>query len=170
MATACAAVADRPLSGLVANKVVGGPATWRSHRALHRFSTVSTVVIGLVSFVNLAAQVALYRWSDLAWPGLLHVLMGPSSAAITALSVLPARRTVTRARDGGATPASQHVSGQCVRYVLRSSRTEFAAVTPRPRYQVSSFTVFAWPSFTAGRFFHSGLDVAAASSVFAGSP
>ncbi|MFH9354986.1 DUF3159 domain-containing protein [Kitasatospora sp. NPDC017646] len=94
--------ADRPLAGLVANRVVGGPPGWRSNRVLHRFYAVSTVVIALVSLASLAAQVALYRWSDVAWLGLLHVLMGPLWAAITALSLLLARRTVTRQRDAAA--------------------------------------------------------------------
>ncbi|GAA1909144.1 DUF3159 domain-containing protein [Streptantibioticus ferralitis] len=88
--------ADRPLAGLVANRVVGGPPGWRSHRVLHRFYAVATVVIALVS---LAAQVALYRWSEVAWLGLLHILMGPLWAAITALSILLARMTVTRERN-----------------------------------------------------------------------
>ncbi|MFJ6382545.1 DUF3159 domain-containing protein [Kitasatospora sp. NPDC092039] len=92
-------VADRPLAGSVANKVVGGPPGWRADRALHRFYAVSTVVIALVSFASLAAQVALYRWSDVAWLGLLHLLMGPLWAGVTALSLLLARRAVTRERD-----------------------------------------------------------------------
>ncbi|MET9183516.1 DUF3159 domain-containing protein [Kitasatospora aureofaciens] len=91
--------ADRPLAGLVANRVVGGPPGWRSNRVLRRFYAVSTVAIALVSFASLAAQVALYRWSDVAWLGLLHVLMGPLWAAVTALSLLLARRTVTRERN-----------------------------------------------------------------------
>ncbi|MFD8705669.1 DUF3159 domain-containing protein [Kitasatospora sp. NPDC059648] len=91
--------ADRPLAGLVANRVVGGPPEWRSHRVLHRFYAVSTVGIALVSSASLAAQVALYRWSDVAWLGLLHVFMGPLWAAVTALSLLLARRTVTGERD-----------------------------------------------------------------------
>ncbi|MGW5107557.1 DUF3159 domain-containing protein [Nocardia sp. NPDC004123] len=91
--------ADRPLAGLVANRIVGGPPGWRSNRVLHRFYAVSTVVIALVSFVSLAAQVALYCWSNVAWLGLLHILMGPLWAAVTALSILLARRTVTRERN-----------------------------------------------------------------------
>ncbi|MGW7577208.1 DUF3159 domain-containing protein [Streptomyces sp. NPDC054765] len=91
--------ANRPLAGLVANRIVGGPPGWRSHRGLHRFYAVSTVVIALVSLASLAAQVALYRWSEVAWLGLLHVLMGPMWAAITALSILLARLTVTRERN-----------------------------------------------------------------------
>jgi hypothetical protein len=92
-------VADRPLAGLVTNKIVGGPPGWRSHRALHRFYAVSTVVIALLSFVSLAAQVALYHWSDVAMLGLLHILMGASWAAITALSTLLARRKIIRERE-----------------------------------------------------------------------
>ncbi|WP_106433054.1 DUF3159 domain-containing protein [Streptantibioticus cattleyicolor] len=91
--------AGRPLAGLIANRIVGGPPEWRSHRALHRFYAVTTVVIGLVSLVSLAAQVALYRWGEVAWLGVLHLLMGPLWAAITALSVLLSRITVTRARN-----------------------------------------------------------------------
>lgn len=90
--------ACRPLAGLVANRIVGGPPGWRSSQILHRFYAVSTIVIALVSFVSLAAQVALYRWSNVDWLGLLHVLMGPLWAAITALSILLARRAVTRER------------------------------------------------------------------------
>lgn len=92
-------VADRPLAGLVANRIVGGPPGWRSHRTLHRFYAVTTVWITLVSVASLAAQVALYRWSEVAWLGLLHVLMGPLWAAVTALSTVLARRTVTRERN-----------------------------------------------------------------------
>ncbi|MCC9311799.1 DUF3159 domain-containing protein [Kitasatospora sp. RB6PN24] len=91
--------AGRPLAGLVANRVVGGPSGWRSHQALYRFYAASTVVIALVSFVSLAAQVALYCWSDVTWLGLLHVLMGPLWAAVTAISMVSARRTVTRERN-----------------------------------------------------------------------
>ncbi|PWI44117.1 DUF3159 domain-containing protein [Streptomyces sp. ICBB 8177] len=90
--------ADRPLAGLVANRLVGGPPGWRSHRALYRFYAAATVVIALVSLVSLAAQVALYRWSDVAWLGLLHILMGPLWASITALSMVLSRRTVNRER------------------------------------------------------------------------
>jgi hypothetical protein len=91
--------AGRPLAGLVTNRTVGGPPGWRSHRALYRFYAVSTVVMALVSFVSLTAQVALYCWSDVAWLGLLHVLMGPMWAAVTALSIVSARRTVIRERN-----------------------------------------------------------------------
>jgi hypothetical protein len=91
--------AGRPLAGLVTNRIVGGPPGWRSHQALYRFYAASTVVIALVSFVSLAAQVALYCWSNVTWLGLLHILMGPMWAAVTALSMVSARRTVTRERN-----------------------------------------------------------------------
>lgn len=100
-AAACllSVAAGRPLAGLVANRIVGGPPGWRSYRVLHRFYAVSTVVIALVSIVSLAAQVALYCWSDIAWLGVLHILMGPLWAAVTALSILLSRRTVTREQN-----------------------------------------------------------------------
>lgn len=97
--------AGRPLAGLIANKIVGGPPGWRSHRALYRFYAVSTVVIAIVSFASLAAQVALYSWSNVAWLGILHIVMGPSWAAITALSLLLARRRVTGERNAATADA-----------------------------------------------------------------
>ncbi|MEW2364012.1 DUF3159 domain-containing protein [Streptomyces huasconensis] len=89
-------VAGRPLAGLVANRIVGGPPQWRSHRRLHRFYAVITMLISLVSLASLAAQVWLYHWGEVAWLGLLHVLMGPIWAAVTALSIVLSRRAVTR--------------------------------------------------------------------------
>ncbi|WP_229811757.1 DUF3159 domain-containing protein [Streptosporangium pseudovulgare] len=91
-------VADRPLAGLVANRIVGGPPEWRSHRGLRRFYAVTTVLIALVSLVSLAAQVLLYQWGEVAWLGILHVLMGPVWGAVTALSIVLSRRAVSRER------------------------------------------------------------------------
>jgi Protein of unknown function (DUF3159) len=54
MACLLSILAGRPLAGLVANRIVGGPRDWRSHRPLHRFYRRTTLVISLVSFVSLS--------------------------------------------------------------------------------------------------------------------
>lgn len=78
---------------------------------------------------------------------------------------------VSDERAPAAEPASGAPAGYFfTRSVRRSSRTLFAAVTPRPRYQVSSGTSLAWPALTAVRFFQSGLPWAASFLVALASP
>jgi hypothetical protein len=89
----------QPLAGLVANRLVGGPKDWRSHRPLHRFYVRATLLISLVSCASLAAQVALYRLDAVAWLGILHILMAPLWAGITAASIVLSRMAVTRHRN-----------------------------------------------------------------------
>ncbi|MCP2342129.1 DUF3159 domain-containing protein [Actinomadura rupiterrae] len=100
-ATACllSVLAGRPLAGLVANRIVGGPRDWRTHRRLHRFYRRTTLAISLVSLASLAAQVVLYRLDAIAGLGVLHVLMAPMWAGVTAGSVVLSRLAVTRYRD-----------------------------------------------------------------------
>jgi hypothetical protein len=85
-----------PLAGLVANRVVGGPADWRSHQPLHRFYLWTTLLIALASCASLAAQVALYWLDAVALLGIAHILMAPLWAGITAVSVAASRMAVTR--------------------------------------------------------------------------
>ncbi len=91
----------------------------------------------------------------------------------------PARRTAAepgaescRRRPGAEPVTSPGRRGgrHFTRSARRSSRTRFAEVTPRPRYQVSSETSLARPALTASRFFHSGLDRAVSRLVAFGSP
>ncbi|MER6685965.1 DUF3159 domain-containing protein [Streptomyces olivaceoviridis] len=89
-------LADRPMAGLVANRIVGGPPQWRSIRPLRRFYLTTTLLISLVSLASLAVQVALYLYAEVAWLGLLHVLMGPLWIGITAVSIVLSRIAVTR--------------------------------------------------------------------------
>jgi hypothetical protein len=85
-----------PLAGLVANRIVRGPADWRSHQPLHRFYLRATLLIALASCASLAAQVALYRLDAIALLGITHILMAPLWARITAASIAASRMAVTR--------------------------------------------------------------------------
>ncbi|MER7645836.1 MULTISPECIES: DUF3159 domain-containing protein [Streptomyces] len=90
--------AGRPLAGLVANRLVGGPPRWRSYRPLRRFYGAATLLISVVSLASLVAQVILYRQAEIAWLAVLHILMGPLWLAVTAASLLLSRMAVTRYR------------------------------------------------------------------------
>ncbi|PBC80585.1 MULTISPECIES: DUF3159 domain-containing protein [unclassified Streptomyces] len=95
-------LAGRPLAGLVANRVVGGPPRWRSHRPLHRFYRWMTVCIGLVCLASLAAQAALYSRAEITSLGVLHVVMGALWPGITAATLALSRMAVARHRDSAA--------------------------------------------------------------------
>jgi hypothetical protein len=95
-------LAGRPLVGLVANRVVGGPPHWRSHRPLHGFYRWMTVCIGLVCLASLAAQAALYSRAEIAWLGVLHVVMGALWPGITAATLALSRVAVARHREPAA--------------------------------------------------------------------
>ncbi|WP_433191894.1 DUF3159 domain-containing protein [Nocardia sp. CA-107356] len=100
---------DRPLAGVVANRIVGGPPQWRAHRPLRRFYAVTTLFVAVVSLASLVAQIALYYFASIAWLGILHILMGPMWAGITAASVVLSRQAVIRYRtpaDCAAQPKS----------------------------------------------------------------
>ena len=91
-------LAGSPLAGLVANRIVGGPADWRSHQPLHRFYRRTTLLISAASCASLAAQVALYRLGAITLLGIAHILMAPLWAGITAASIAASRVAVTRCR------------------------------------------------------------------------
>ncbi|MEV0976575.1 DUF3159 domain-containing protein [Streptomyces sp. NPDC049915] len=110
-AAACllSVLAGRPLAGLVANRVAGGPRHWRSHQPLHRFYRWMTVLIGLVCVASLAAQAALYSRAQIAWLGGLHIVMGVLWPGITAITLALSRVAVARHRESapGTDPASR---------------------------------------------------------------
>jgi uncharacterized protein DUF3159 len=91
-------LAGSPLAGLVANRIVGGPADWRSHRPLRRFYLRTTLLIALVSCASLVTQVALYRLGTVALLALAHIVMAPLWAGITAVSIAASRVAVSRFR------------------------------------------------------------------------
>ncbi|WP_406430771.1 DUF3159 domain-containing protein [Streptomyces sp. NBC_00631] len=96
-------LAGRPLAGMVANRVVGGPPHWRAHRPLHRFYRWTTLLIALVSLASLAAQAALYSRAQIAWLGVLHIVMGALWPGITAATLALSRVAVARHRESAAT-------------------------------------------------------------------
>jgi hypothetical protein len=86
----------RPLTGLILNRVVGGPANWREHDDLRRVYTVSTMGFVAVNSVIAAAQVPLYLYGETSVLAVSHLVTQPVYLAIVAVTVVFARRIVTR--------------------------------------------------------------------------
>lgn len=95
-------LARRPLTGLLLNRLVGGPADWRHHPGLLRVYTRTTLVAVAVNVVNFAVQAMFYLANQPAVLAAAHVATGPVFATLVAATVVAARRRVTR--PAGPTP------------------------------------------------------------------
>jgi hypothetical protein len=91
-------LARRPLTGLLLNRVAGGPATWRRHRALMRVYDISTVVAVAINAVNFCLQAFFYLADQTAVLAVAHIATGPIFATLVAGTLLGVRRQLARDR------------------------------------------------------------------------
>jgi Protein of unknown function (DUF3159) len=95
-------LAGRPLTGVLLNRVSGGPAAWREMPRLRRVYIVSTLMCAAVNVVNAALQAVFYLANDPVMLAVVHIATGPVFAVIVAVAVVFARR----AMPGADTPAT----------------------------------------------------------------
>jgi intracellular septation protein A len=91
-------LAGRPLTGLLLNRVAGGPANWRELPRLRRVYVVSTLVCAAVNLLNAIVQVVFYVADQPIVLGAAHIATGPVFALIVAVTI----GFVRRARGAGA--------------------------------------------------------------------
>lgn len=94
-------IARRPLTGIILNRVTGGPQDWYQRPALLRVHVVATSVCIAVNVVNACLQVVFYTAGDTVVLAAAHIATGPIFATIVAVTVVFARRNInahTRAR------------------------------------------------------------------------
>ncbi|MER5882114.1 DUF3159 domain-containing protein [Streptomyces sp. NPDC001910] len=84
----------RPLTGLLLNRVSGGPADWRTEPRLRRVYRNSTWVCIAVNAVNATLQVVYYRGDEPLILGIIHIATGPVFAVIVAGTIAFARRAM----------------------------------------------------------------------------
>jgi Protein of unknown function (DUF3159) len=89
-------LAGRPLTGVILNRVSGGPAHWRGIPRLRRVYVVSTLVCAGVNVVNAAVQTVFYLANEPVVLAAAHIATGPVFAAIVAVTVVFARRAMPR--------------------------------------------------------------------------
>jgi hypothetical protein len=92
-------LAGRPLTGLILNRLAGGPAHWRTVPRLRRVYVVSTLVCAAVNVVNAILQVVFYRDDQPLVLAVVHIATGPVFAVIVAVTVAAARRVIARQAD-----------------------------------------------------------------------
>jgi hypothetical protein len=92
----CAAsiVARRPLTGVLLNRVSGGPVRWRENGRLRRVYTVTTLAAVAVNVVNAAVQAVFYLGNDPVVLAAAHIATGPVFAVIVAVTIVLARRAM----------------------------------------------------------------------------
>jgi len=87
-------LAGRPLTGVILNRVSGGPADWRQVPRLRRVYVVSTLVCAAVNVVNAAVQAVFYLANQPAVLAAAHAATGPVFAMIAAVTIVFARRAM----------------------------------------------------------------------------
>ncbi len=91
-------IARRPLTGLLLNRVAGGPPTWRRHRGLMRVYTLSTLIAVAVNLVNFGLQAVFYLADQTAVLAVAHAATGPVFATLVAGTLVAVRRQLGRDR------------------------------------------------------------------------
>jgi hypothetical protein len=90
----------RPLTGLLLNRIAGGPGNWYGISRLRRVYFISTSTAVAINVVNAAVQVAFYRADEPVVLGAAHVATGPVFAGLVAGTIVFARRAITTHRTG----------------------------------------------------------------------
>jgi Protein of unknown function (DUF3159) len=91
-------LARRPLTGLLLNRVAGGPASWRHHRGLMRIYNITTVIAVAINAVNFCLQAFFYLADQTAVLAIAHIATGPIFATLVAGILLAVRRQLARDR------------------------------------------------------------------------
>ena len=94
-------VVRRPLTGLLFNRVTGGPGDWYERDSLRRVHRSATWTAVAINVVNAAVQATFYAADKPAVLALAHVATGPVFATLAAVTLVAARRAVTRLEPRG---------------------------------------------------------------------
>ena len=87
-------VARRPLTGLMLNRVTGGPRDWYRDRALRRVHLIATGAAIGINVVNATVQAIFYGRGDTVVLAVAHAATGPVFATLVAVTVVAVRRTL----------------------------------------------------------------------------
>lgn len=87
-------VGRRPLTGLLLNKVTGGPPDWYRNQALRRVHTAATWTAIGVNVINATLQVIFYAKNDTAVLAIAHIATGPIFATLVAVTIVAVRKTL----------------------------------------------------------------------------
>lgn len=88
-------LANKPLTGLMLNRISGGPVNWREVPGLKRVYTMTTLATVLLNVVSAAVQLVLYAANEPVALAGVHLVTGPANAAVVVATIVLARRALT---------------------------------------------------------------------------
>jgi hypothetical protein len=91
-------IGRRPLTGLILNRVTGGPRDWYRNPALRRVHLVATSTALGINVINAIVQVIFYGRGDTVVLAIAHVATGPIFATLVAVTIVAVRRTLAAQR------------------------------------------------------------------------
>jgi len=91
-------VIRRPLTGILFNRLAGGPHNWPEYRPLRRVYSLTTLLAAVANAINFAVHVVFYRADEPAILAVIQIAVGPVMATLAAFTVIAARRTVASSR------------------------------------------------------------------------
>jgi hypothetical protein len=91
-------VIRRPLTGLLLNKVTGGPVDWYRDRGLRRVHLTATWSAVAINTANAILQVVFYRADDTFVLAAAHIATGPVFATLVAVTIVAVRSTLSAER------------------------------------------------------------------------
>jgi hypothetical protein len=86
----------RPFTGVLLNRVVGGPENWRAVHSLFRVYAITTAVAILINIVNSTLQAIFYFANAPIVLAIIHAGTAPAFATLIAATVYLARREIGR--------------------------------------------------------------------------
>jgi uncharacterized membrane protein (UPF0182 family) len=91
-------IIGRPLTGLILNKVTGGPPDWHQNRPLVRVHLTATWVAIGINAINALLQVVFYARDDTVILAMAHIATGPIFATLVAVTIVAVRKTLAAQR------------------------------------------------------------------------
>ncbi|MBQ1020188.1 DUF3159 domain-containing protein [Micromonospora sp. D93] len=98
MACLATIIARRPLTGLLLNRVTGGPRDWYRNTALRRVHLAATSAAIGINVINAAVQVIFYERGDTVVLAVAHAATGPVFATLVAVTIVAVRKTLAAQR------------------------------------------------------------------------
>ncbi|CAM3111186.1 DUF3159 domain-containing protein [Paracoccus nototheniae] len=89
-------IVRRPLTGVLLNRVVGGPGNWYELRPLLRVYALTTATAVAINIVNFGLQAVFYVADNTIVLAAIHVATGPVFATLVAVTLVFARKEVKR--------------------------------------------------------------------------
>ncbi|MEV4824638.1 DUF3159 domain-containing protein [Micromonospora sp. NPDC049274] len=98
MACLATIIARRPLTGLLLNRVTGGPHDWYRNAALRRVHLTATSTAIGINVINATVQVIFYDRGDTIVLAVAHAATGPVFATLVAVTIVAVRKTMAAQR------------------------------------------------------------------------